>query len=169
MKQIGIAPDVVDLTRAWLSNRSAYVELNSECSAYFKVTCGTVQGSVLEPVLFNLFMSPFVNQTNTTCYADRGYCIANAETRSEALRKLQQKVLRAEQLMSGSALAVNIIKTELAVFHQYESRASVIILGNIEIKSKPVILFDTRHTWDSHMDHCILGARKSLHVLRTIR
>ena len=61
MSVMGIAPDVVDLTSAWLSDRSAYVEVNGECSAYFEVVCGTVQGSVLGPVLFNLFMSPFVN------------------------------------------------------------------------------------------------------------
>ena len=174
MGKMGMAHDVVDLTRAWLSGRSAYVEVNGECSAYFEVTCGTVQGSVLGPVLFNLFMSPFVTETNTTCYADDGYCVASAENKTAALSLLQQKVTRAEQWMSGSGLAVNITKTELAVFHRYDSGSSIIKLRNMEIKSKPVInvlgvLFDTRLTWDSHVDYCITGARKSLHVLRTIR
>ena len=67
MGKMGIAPDVADLTHAWLSGRSAYVEVNGECSAYFEVTCGTVLGSVLGLVLINLFMSLFVKQTNTTC------------------------------------------------------------------------------------------------------
>ena len=125
-------------------------------------------------MLFNLFMSSFVIETNTTCYADDGYCIASADNKTEALSLLQQKVTRAEQWMSGSGLAVNIAKTELAVFHRYDSGSSIIMLRDLEIRSKPVInilgiLFDTRLTWDSHVDHCITRARKSQHVLRTVR
>jgi hypothetical protein len=125
-------------------------------------------------VLFNLFMSPFVNQTNTTCYADDGYCVTSAETKTMALHLLQGEVTRAEQWMSGSGLAVNIKKTELAIFHRYESGTSSIQIRNQEIKSKPFInvlgiIFDTRLTWDKHVDYCITGARQSLHVLRMVR
>ena len=105
MGKMGIALDVVDLTRAWLSGRSAYVEVNGECSTYFEVTCGTVQGSVLGPVLFNLFMSPFVNQTNTTCYKEDGYWVASTGNKTAALSLIQQKLTRAEIWMSGSGLA----------------------------------------------------------------
>jgi retron-type reverse transcriptase len=70
---MGIPDDIIELLAAWLKDRAAYVEVSGECSSYFDVTSGTVQGSILGPILFNLFMSPLVCHASTPCYADDSY------------------------------------------------------------------------------------------------
>ena len=48
----------IKLIREWLSNRSYYVQVGEECSVLFDSDTGTIQGSVLGPVLYALFVSP---------------------------------------------------------------------------------------------------------------
>ena len=50
--------DLVDLIKVWLENRSFYVSINGANSLMFDVLHGTVQGSVLGPVLYAIFVSP---------------------------------------------------------------------------------------------------------------
>ena len=50
--------DLINLIREWLRNRSYYVQVGEECSVLFDSETGTIQGSVLGPVLYALFVSP---------------------------------------------------------------------------------------------------------------
>ncbi len=67
---MGIPNDLTKILTSWLKDRAAYVEVDGESSEYFLVAEGTVQGSVLGPVLFNLFIRPLLKKTNSPAYAD---------------------------------------------------------------------------------------------------
>jgi hypothetical protein len=54
---MGLPKDILELLTEWLIGRVAYVEVEGSCSEFFDVASGTVQGSVLGPVLFNLFVA----------------------------------------------------------------------------------------------------------------
>jgi hypothetical protein len=110
--------DVVGLIGLWLTGREAYVEVEGECSAFFKVRSGTVQGSVLGPVLFNLFIRPLLESSSGPAYADDSYHLATGVNKVDAVDKLQRRVTEAEEWMTGSGLKVNIAKTELTLFHR---------------------------------------------------
>jgi ribonuclease P/MRP protein subunit RPP40 len=69
---MGIPQDIVGLLSNWLQNRIAYVEINSCCSEFFDVKAGTVQGSVLGPILFNLYIRQLLATHNAICFADDG-------------------------------------------------------------------------------------------------
>ena len=58
----------------WLSNRSAYCEINKTNSKNFVVNYGTVHG----PLLFALFISP------PTTHADDNYLFGSGRTKKEA-------------------------------------------------------------------------------------
>ena len=55
---MGLPNDLVRLIGEWLSGRSFYVEIDGESSTLFTSDEGTIQGSVLGPVLYALFVSP---------------------------------------------------------------------------------------------------------------
>ncbi len=57
ISKMGMPKDSAEILEGWLKDRVAYVELNGHCSEYFLVNKGTVQGSALGPVLFNLFIN----------------------------------------------------------------------------------------------------------------
>ena len=58
LKIMGMPNDLINLIREWLSNRSYYVQLGEDCSVLFDSNTGTIQGSVLGPILYALFVSP---------------------------------------------------------------------------------------------------------------
>jgi len=150
------------------------VEVGSGCSEYFNIEFGSGQGSILGPVLFNFYIAPFVKVKNAISYADDNYQVAISKSKNEALEALQEKVIEAEHWMSGSGLKVNVEKTEMVVFHRYETGRSEIRVGNTVITSKSTmkvlgIHFDSRMSWDIQVDNAILNSRKSLHALRLVR
>jgi hypothetical protein len=70
LAKMGLPQDIMGLLREWLVGRMAYVEVEGSCSEFFDLDSGTVQGSVLGPILFNLFISPFLENASGPAYAD---------------------------------------------------------------------------------------------------
>ena len=95
------------------------MEVSDICSSYFRVDSVKVQGSVLGPILFNLFFSPLIRSEKIVAYADDNYPTRMGTTKDEALLNLQWKVIIAEKWMLGSGLKVNLQKSELCIFHCY--------------------------------------------------
>ena len=61
------------MLRDWLSERICYVEADGHFSAFFKCDHGILQGSVLGPVLFSLFIRPLYDMEELLTYADDNY------------------------------------------------------------------------------------------------
>ena len=78
---IGLSQEFVKIIEEWLTNRKAYVEVEQSSSSFFPIQCGTVQGSVLGPVLFSLFISPIYELEDMISYADDSYIISGEKTK----------------------------------------------------------------------------------------
>ncbi len=75
--------------------------------------------------------------------------------------------------MTGSGLKVNIEKTELTIFHRFNTSTEQIRVKNITVKSSPVLkvlgmLFDNRMQWDIQIKKSINETRRSLQGLKII-
>ena len=73
MKIFGIPNDVMQLIKAWLNERLFYVECGGATSSIYEDNHGTIQGSVLGPVLFCLFIRPLLEIEELTTFADDNY------------------------------------------------------------------------------------------------
>ena len=71
----GLPTHLVNIIQDWLSKRKMYVDLNGKCSTFVNIDEGTLQGSVLGPVLFAIFISPIYETANLTTFADDNYLI----------------------------------------------------------------------------------------------
>ncbi len=93
---MGLLQEVMGLLLEWLVGRIAYMEVEGSCSKFFVVDSGKVQISALGPVLFNLFICPFLGNTNGQAYADDSYHIAISECKQVAVRTLQERIIESE-------------------------------------------------------------------------
>ena len=73
LRIIGLPSDVVDLIKVWLSNRSFYVNVDGENSFMYDLLLGTVQGSILGPLLYAIFVAPLSNIEPLLTFADDNY------------------------------------------------------------------------------------------------
>jgi len=93
MRRTGLPRDVLDLVSAWLRNRIAYVEVDSDCSEFFSILFGSGQGSILGPILFNFYVAPLVILKEIITYADDNYQSGISKDKQTALADLQKKVI----------------------------------------------------------------------------
>ena len=70
MDAMGLPEDLKALLKDWLSERICYVEAGGNVSAFFRCDHGTIQGSVLGPVLFSIFIRPLYDLEELITYAD---------------------------------------------------------------------------------------------------
>ena len=60
-----------------------------------KLTHGTVQGSILGPVLFAIYIAPLEDLVNNiVIYADDNYQISNGKTEENALQECKTETLK---------------------------------------------------------------------------
>ena len=171
---MGLPADILALLKSWLINRKAYVEVEGSCSEFFEVKAGMVQGSIIGPVLFNLFISPMLVTASGPAYADDSYYLGVGRNKEEAIGKLQLEIIKAEKWMPGLGLKVNLEKTELTIFHRYNTSAAVIKIKDIVVHSSPVLkvlglLFNNHLQWDKQVEKATTDARRSLKGVRLIK
>jgi hypothetical protein len=150
------------------------VEVDGESSEFFLIQEGTVQGSVLGPILFNLFMRPLLEKVNGPAYADDSYHCGHSRNKQQALEMLHEKINIAVKWITDSGLKVNLEKTEVCVFHRTDTSRAKLKLGDITVESQPQIgvlgiIIDNRLTWDQQIHKVITDSRKSLQAVRLVR
>jgi hypothetical protein len=63
---IGLPKDLIDLIWVWLTDRLYFVDINGKCSMYFNLESGTIQGSILGPFLYAIYVSPLFDLIKLT-------------------------------------------------------------------------------------------------------
>ena len=170
---------MVDLVKVWLADRSYYVSLDGTNSILFDLLLGTVQGSILGPILYAIFVSPiFVSPIfeikDRFAFADDTFIPRignNMDVLIEVMERSMEKIIT---WMKHSGLKINENKTEICVFHKSNVAPIRIRIGNEFIYSKDSInvlgvLFDTKLSWSLHVRTAVIKAARALNAMKLIR
>jgi hypothetical protein len=173
LRKMGLPIDVINLLESWLKDRQCYVEVRSSCSRYFDSDEGTVQGSILGPILFSLFISPLLKKEDMISYADDSYLIRGNKNKDLALQRLQFQIKKVQNWLTSSGLKVNVEKTEIVIFHKADTATSSIELNDVKIHTKKQmsvlgVVFDSKLDWSLQVENSVRKSRSALQGLRIL-
>ena len=168
LKILGMPMDLIGLIEVWLTDRKFYVEIGGICSRIYDSNDGTIQGSVLGPILYAIFVSPLFDLTNLTNFADDNFIIEFNSQINCLITDLEMKLEMIVKWLKDSGLKVNENKTELCMFHRNDYRPITITIHNEQITSKKSmnvlgVTFDSKLNWSDQVSDTI---KKSNNLLR---
>ena len=72
LHSLRFSKNALTIISSYLSHRTQYVQIDDQKSSMLTVTNGVPQGSILGPILFNIYVYDMANQTESECvqYAD---------------------------------------------------------------------------------------------------
>ena len=111
LKIMGFSYDLLAQLNFWLTDRSFFVEANDKNSVFGSSTQGTIQGSILGPMLFGLFISPLYKIVDIITNADDNYILGRGKSKDEALENLGEKLEKTMMWLTNSGLKINKEKT----------------------------------------------------------
>ena len=174
LKIIGLPDDVIKLIDVWLSERTFYVDLNGKTSILIELICGTIQGSILGPILYAIYVSPVFDITDMYNFADDNFIIQAHINKTFLCENMQTELIKLVKWLKGSGLKVNESKTELCLFYKLDvAPVTLNISGNV-ISSKTSmgvlgVIFDSKLQWVQHIASAIKKANQALSAIKLIK
>jgi hypothetical protein len=92
MKIIGIPNDITELVEIWLKDRTYYIRCKGKYSFKRLSNIGTIQGSILGPFLYAIFVSPLFDLTPFHPFADDHQVIENDKNIDQLKTRMQNKL-----------------------------------------------------------------------------
>ena len=174
LKIIGLPKDVIDLISAWLSERSFYVSIDGVNSVIFDLLLGTVQGSILGPVLYAIFVSPIFDIADLSAFADDTFIPKSNSSLPRLIVDMEKSLEAITKWLKKSGLIVNQAKTECCLFYKNDCAQVNLKIGDCTILTKKSInvlgvIFDSKLQWSEHVAKAVQKSNRSLNALKIIR
>ena len=134
---------------------------------------GTIQGSILGPLLFAIFVSPLWDLIEATSFADDNYIVNEGQDVAESLWKCKETTEQAILWFKKSGQCVNKQKTEVWVFNKNDVGIHRVKLNGLSIEvTKQIkvlgLIYDTKLTWFAQAMVAIEKATKIKQGLRMV-
>jgi hypothetical protein len=173
LKIIGMPMDLVKLIEVWLTDRKFYVEVDGQVSRILDTADGTIQGSVLGPILYAIFVSPLFDLVNLTNFADDNFILEFDSKINNLIVNMEKKLEMITKWLKDSGLKVNESKTEICLFHRNDPQKISIVLQGQTISSKPTmnvlgVIFDSKLNWNAQVSNAIMKANRSLYAIKLL-
>lgn len=167
----------------FLQKRTFCVELGESRSQTMNLDRGCVQGSVLGPRLFSLYVGELEkhitlpdNSIKVISYADDSYVLVSAETWDELPAKAEAVLKKHIEFLRDLGMIVNEAKTELIVLGKKNSDTTPLKLSingttcteSPTMKSLGIVI-DGSLSWDAQADLAIKKGQRLVSVYRHVR
>ena len=168
----GLNMDALQLISSYLSNRQQRVKINSSFSDWKEIKIGVPQGSVIGPLLFNVFINDifwFANRTKICNYADDTTIFACHPDLDNIIKQLEEDSTVIVKWFSDNFLKLNDDKCHLMIFGGKSTEATVTI-GNSKINESDYekllgVTFDKKLSFKKHVEDLYKKANQKLHAL----
>ncbi|XP_057299344.1 uncharacterized protein LOC130629967 [Hydractinia symbiolongicarpus] len=166
---------------SYLKDRKQYVQIEDKISSLKSMFYGVPQGSILGPVLFNLYVIELSNQINSASiqYADDTTLYKHCKVRDlfQSIKDMEKDVDNLLAWSKENNLLFNSDKLKLIIFHSKRLRAfdsdrsylcrcagmSIEQEENVKLLG---IQFDQNLSWTCHINNVIKSSHSTLRALR---
>ena len=169
----GFSLPALKLMQSYLTERKQRTKINQAYSSWEEILFGVPQGSLLGPILFNIFLSDLfliVQNTDFASYADDNTIYNAGDNIEEVILSLQESSKKLFKWFSDNQMKSNGDKCHLIVS---TNDTAEIQIGEYLIKSSTNekllgVNIDSKLTFDSHVSHLCNKANKKLRALARI-
>ena len=157
----------------YLANCNQRVKVNDSFSSWGKISFGVPQGSVLGPLLFNIFirdMFYFLEGFEVASYADNTTPFSDGKDNDCVIKNIEQSSSALFEWLKKNYMKVNTDKSHLLMSGN-SNVISVIDSNLIESENEQVplgILIDSKLTFKSHVNNICKKASQKLNALARI-
>ncbi|PFX26681.1 putative RNA-directed DNA polymerase from transposon BS [Stylophora pistillata] len=159
-----------------LYNTKQSVLINGELSEPHTITLGVPQGSILGPLLFNVYINSLPNavkETRMILYADDAVLFCDASTRQELQIALEREFTEISNWYTDNRLTINVKKTKfmlagskrmLSLFEDFELQPNGTQIDRVQSFKYLGVTTDAKWSWKPHISNLLkkLGHRLSL-------
>ena len=162
------------LIHNYLSNRNQRVKVNSTYSSWSEIINGVPQGSILGPVLFNIYLSDlflFTSNSEIANYADDNSPYAFKQDIESVIKKLEEDSQSLIEWVNNNALRANPDKFHLLLSSSDENisiNVDQYQIYNSQHEKLLGITIDNNMKFDEHVSMLCKKASQKLHALARV-
>lgn len=175
LMQLNVPNYIVKILHSYLAGRSFYINLDGVKSSVKNIEAGVPQGSLLGPVLFNIFINdiPEDSKTSLAVYADDTAVYSSSFSSHVAFTNIQAHANKIAAWCKLWLLQVNASKCETILFYVKKRKHSInfnLKFDNEDVKQVKSakylgIYLDSKLTWKTHLDETCKKAYGRLGIL----
>ena len=169
----GFSHEALTLINNYLTNRQQRVKLNGSFSSWKNATRGVPQGSVLGPLLFNIYINDlllFIQNADICTYADDTTIYTCDKNLRDITHRLEHDCSVALEWFADNFMKLNADKCNLLVLGQSTNEPVTVRIGNSEVvnSSQQKLLgvqIDNKLSFDNHVSKLCQKASNKLYAL----
>ena len=169
--------DSFNLLLDYLSFRKQITKVGSTYSKWSKIRRGSPQGSILGPILFNIFINDIfmiMQQSDIYNFADDKTLYSCGERLTGIKKNLVSDTKRTLNWFRLSSLKANPGKFQCMILGDKSHHKHILEINSIKVESSDDILFlgitiDKKLTLKQHIENLCRKAQYKLHALRRMR
>ncbi|GFU95623.1 probable RNA-directed DNA polymerase from transposon X-element [Trichonephila clavipes] len=165
-------PALTHIINSYLVNRTFQVRVNDSLSNTFNINYGVPQGSLLGPLLFNIYINdmPTHPQNSANIYADDTVTLATYKNHNTITLALNNHLYLLQNFFDTWKIKINVDKTVAVLFTRRKTQPTPPTLYSTQLQWSQStkylgLILDKKLTWKQHLTHKRDKFRKALRAL----
>lgn len=180
LEHYGFRGIFLDLLSSYLKFRCQKVIINGQMSDVMSMQCGVPQGSILGPLLFNMYINDLVgidHSTKYVIYADDTTLLFCSNDATSLIVHANDVLNKLNKWSTFNSLTINTNKTKAVLFKPKNQTVSVnvgLTIGTSEVEIVTTfrslgVIFDEHLLWNKHVDSLANTLSRTVGALTKLR